>query len=366
MTLDEALRLIPGFDAHLKNRDALAERTRGMGFLDRNKEYLREMAGRLLTEGTATIGPGRTMPNVTAMRTHLSQPRDNIPTVAGGGDRFSQPPFSSGDIASGNPGVMSAETMQMRRQPQMAAANDDRFRVVQGRTDVTPERALALLQELGAKVTQMKNVNGTVYIKFEDPVNPRLPFSAQPTIRIPPMSDRHAGRPASPGEAGVLFDTASEPGRRTRLDPRTTEDEGGRPFADFQVLEETLRQRFGGRQQPEQPAPKSDLDPTHPRLLSSAAPIAALTYGGEDEGEPIPGEAQPQDGNAGRFARPIANQDRDMIEGARALRRRMSSDADDMEREFGITARAPKRQGRVPDSVWEQFARAPALTYGED
>lgn len=57
--LDTLLDNVPGFAAHERDRAALAERTQGMDALGRNREYAREMAKRMLLEGTNTLGPGR-------------------------------------------------------------------------------------------------------------------------------------------------------------------------------------------------------------------------------------------------------------------------------------------------------------------
>jgi len=260
------------------------------------------------------------------------------PAITGGGSRFDPvaPPNSSMQLTR-RPEVLTAAGVKRphHKPPERdhpVVANDNvagPLPVAQTKggnppaNAVTQDRVTALLESLGARITQVKEAGGTTYIKFEPPSGPRLPFQAQPTIRIP--SDGHAGRPMRPSEAGVLFDTASESGR-VPLNPLTTMDDSGRPFSDFRVLEDTLRRRFGPTQEAPAVTPRGpDNSPDQPRLLSVAAPAAiggwATTVTRDDE--LAPSDRDP--GRVGQFAAPLVTPEDQLAADTRSLTDRVSA-----------------------------------------
>lgn len=307
----------------------------------------RQDVGEAIFNAMSAIGVRNPGPYGWAARMEAIPQRDAA--VTGGGSRYDPSLARNNSMELGNRrGVETAGDIRTRyaeppRRELRTTANDnsDRPFAVQTKGSpepasnaVTPDRTIALLEELGARVTQVKDVKGTVYIKFEDPVNPRLSFQAQPTIRIP--ADQHAGRPMKPGEAGVLFDTASRPGRQP-VNPLTAMDETGRPYADFGVLESTLRRRF--QPSPEAPprtAEGADFSPDQPRLLAVGVPAVAGIPIWQNVPELAARESDAQS-NVGRFAAPIASPDAQLAANTRSLSDRVSVATRNIEADFDFS-----------------------------
>jgi hypothetical protein len=264
-----------------------------------------------------------------------------IPTIMGGRPSA---PFGSADIATGsfgmrnpaanNPpfGPLEAANANVRARPQLVEPAAD------APVPVTQENVTGLLQSLGMEIRQVKkSKDGTVYIKFDDPNRPRLTtgegaVTAVPSVRIP--ADGHAGRPPTVGEVGVLFDAASAPGARTRLDPRTTQNESGQPYSDFRVLEAAMRSRFGPPR--ETPAATPGTGEWTPRQLplleagSVAGMFAAFSQMQSANDNPW----DVQDVSAGRFAEPRLAGD-PMLLASQSLRRQMEQSRLELDDEFG-------------------------------
>lgn len=324
----------------------------------------------IATSGAAAPGivAGPRVPRPVTTAEILGRIPQRDPAVTGGGMRWDPQwaPNSSGDLTRRGGFFSMADHMDPPRREARSFANDNVRGPVAVATKggdtpvrVTPDRVTALLDELGM-THETRDRGGTTYVKFDDPLDPRLmndpqgrpnrgALQSQPTVRIP--SDGHAGRPMTPSEAGVLFDTASQPGVH-ELNPLAATDQAGRPYADFRVLEETLRRRFGPRQDPQTPAPGMTPDPNQPRLLASGAPM--ITYGGDDGNVPIYADPLPpaaETGNHGRFA--------NLPGGTRMLRALVGQDAARLNEEIAAMSGPRKSQSRLSRALVDAYAPQP-------
>ncbi len=318
-TINSMLDYLPGYAAERERfaRRVADTRSPGVYYQSGDEADAARLSRRRDFAETALLAmnamaPGRGFLHV-QNRNAMAAPRDSIPTVTGGEGA----PFSAADIANYSLGVNrrgafnavpdgmpEPANVNVRARPTEVAAP-----AADAPVQVTRENVTALLDSIGARITQTKNVKGTLYIKFEDPRNPTLSFQAQPQIRIPPPNDPHAGRPMKPGEAGVYFDASAEHGYARQLDPRISADAQGRSYADFRVLEEAVRNRFAPSTevaaQPREGA--GTWTPRQGQLLSTGAPVALAAASDKMQDRvpaPDPWAATVRPDGAERFAQP--------------------------------------------------------------
>jgi hypothetical protein len=111
---------------------------------------------------------------------------------------------------------------------------------------IDPDDVVRHLGELGAanvRVHRSGGNDGTLYVRFESPDNPRPPGTPYPTVRIPVDQERHVGNRPKTAERGNLFDTGiSSPAREGH--PASTFNAGGGSYADWENLAAALRWRL--------------------------------------------------------------------------------------------------------------------------